>query len=253
MVRDGPNIAGIAALIGDAARAEMLAALLAGPALTATELAGIAGVTRQTASAHLARLVDSQLVDVERQGRHRYFRLAGPEVAHALESLMDVAARTGAMRVRPGPREPALRKARACYDHLAGELGVLMCDSLVAQRLLHRCADQLTLAPAARAFFTPLGINVDVLAQQRRPLCRACLDWSMRRPHLAGALGVALLTRAIALGWARRLRGTRIIEFTPPGEAALRSHFVIPRDAPATHARPPERGALHTPGTASLR
>src|ERR1700733_1316847 len=118
-VKDGPNIVGIAAMIGDHARSDMLTALAGGQALTATELAQIAGVTKQTGSAHLAKLLDTQLVAVETQGRHRYYRLAHRDVAHLLESLMGVAFRTGALRVRTGPREPALRKARVCYDHLA--------------------------------------------------------------------------------------------------------------------------------------
>src|SRR5512147_379530 len=133
---DGPNIARIAALIGDPARAEVLTALMADRALTATELAGIAGVTKQTISAHLAKLLDAGLIAVEHQGRHRYFRLADPDVAGLLESLMGVAFRTGAVRLRSSPREPALRKARICYDHLAGELGVQAYESLLAQRLL---------------------------------------------------------------------------------------------------------------------
>ena len=123
-MKDGPNIVGIAALIGDHARAEVLTALMADRALTATELADVAGVTKQTISAHLAKLVDAGLVAVESQGRHRYFRLADHDVAHLLESLMGVAFRTGAVRARASPREPALRKARVCYDHLAGEVGV---------------------------------------------------------------------------------------------------------------------------------
>src|SRR6476661_1047060 len=132
-MKDGPNIVGIAALIGDHARAEVLTALMADRALTATELAEVAGVTKQTISAHLAKLLDAKLLSVEQQGRHRYFRLADDDVARLLESLMGVAYRAGAVRVRSSPREPALRKARVCYDHLAGDLGVLMYERL-AQR-----------------------------------------------------------------------------------------------------------------------
>jgi DNA-binding transcriptional ArsR family regulator len=129
-MKDGPSIVGIAALIGDHARAEVLTALMADRALTATELAGIAGVTKQTISAHLAKLVDAGLVAVDSQGRHRYFRLADRDVAHLLESLMGVAFRTGAVRARSSPREPALRRARVCYDHLAGEVGVRIYERL---------------------------------------------------------------------------------------------------------------------------
>ena len=131
----GPSIVRIAALIGDHARAEILTALMTGQALTATELADVAGVTKQTVSAHLAKLVDARLLAVESQGRHRYFRLADRDVAQLLESLMGVAYRTGAVRVRSGPREPALRKARVCYDHLAGELGVLVYEGLERKRV----------------------------------------------------------------------------------------------------------------------
>src|SRR5216110_3218203 len=135
-MKDGPSIARIAALIGDHARADTLAALSGGQALTATELAHVAGVTKQTISGHLAKLVDAQLLAVESQGRHRYFRLADRDVAELLESLMGVAERAGAVRLQPGPREPALRKARVCYDHLAGELGVLVYDGLARRRYL---------------------------------------------------------------------------------------------------------------------
>ena len=250
-MHDGPSFTGIAALIGDHARAQMLSELMTGQALTATELAQVAGVTPQTVSTHLAKLVDARLLDVESQGRHRYFRLAGADVAHLLESLMDVAARTGAMRVRPGPREPALRKARVCYDHLAGELGVHVYDSLVARRLLHNTGDTVTLASGARHFFDALGVDVEALAHERRPLCRACLDWSMRRHHLAGAVGAALLRRCLDTGWARRTRGSRVIVFTPPGEAALREHFPLPRvgdDAiTGAHAPPPTPSSTRAP------
>ena len=129
-MKDGPSIASVAALIGDRARADILTALVAGPALTATELAAEAGVTKQTTSAHLAKLLEARLIAVESQGRHRYFRLADRDVAQLLENLMGVAYRAGAVRLRTSPREPALRKARVCYDHLAGELGVLVYDKI---------------------------------------------------------------------------------------------------------------------------
>src|SRR6476661_1783253 len=149
-MKDGPNIVRIAALVGDHARAEILTALMGGEALTATELAGVAGVTKQTVSTHLAKLVDARLLAMESQGRHRYFRLADRDVAGLLESLMGVAYRAGAVRLRSSPREPALRKARVCYDHLAGELGVQVFDSLAAQRLLRKKGGALALTPAGR-------------------------------------------------------------------------------------------------------
>jgi DNA-binding transcriptional ArsR family regulator len=224
-MKDGPSIASVAALIGDRARADILTALAAGSALTATELAAEAGVTKQTTSAHLAKLLEARLIAVESQGRHRYFRLADRDVAQLLENLMGVAYRAGAVRLRASPREPALRKARVCYDHLAGELGVLVYDSLLARRLLRSAGDSLGLSGQGERFFQGFGIDLEALAQRRRPLCRACLDWSARRPHLAGALGAALLTRLLALGWARIAKGSRVVAFTASGENALRERF----------------------------
>jgi len=224
-MKDGPSIATIAALIGDHARAEILTALTGGQALTATELAEVAGVTKQTVSAHVAKLLDANLISVESQGRHRYFRLADHDVAHLLESLMGVAYRAGAVRIRSSPREPALRRARVCYDHLAGDLGVMLYDSLQQRRYVRIDDKQPVLTPAGKRFFAEIGIDVDTLDHGRRPLCRACLDWSVRRHHLAGALGAALLDRCYALGWARRAKDSRVVNFSPAGEQALRERF----------------------------
>jgi DNA-binding transcriptional ArsR family regulator len=226
-MKDGPNIVGIAALVGDHARAEVLTALMADRALTATELADVAGVTKQTISAHLAKLVDAGLVAVESQGRHRYFRLADQDVAQLLESLMGVAFRTGAVRARASPREPALRKARVCYDHLAGEIGVDIYENLLKRRALAPGVDGLDLTAAGRRLFHELRIDIDALARQKRAFCRACLDWSERRHHLAGALGAALLTRLVDLGWAKRARDSRVVLLTPNGERALHQMFGV--------------------------
>lgn len=227
-MKDGPNIVGIAALIGERARADILTALASGQALTATELAAVADITKQTASGHLAKLVDAALVAVESQGRHRYFRLADPDVAALLESLMGVAYRTGAVRLRSSPREPALRKARVCYDHLAGELGVFAFDGLERRRFFKRDAGTLHLTPAGLRFLRGLGVEVDERPGSRRPACRACLDWSERRHHLAGSTGAALLARFHALGWAKREPGTRVVKFSAAGERALRERFQAP-------------------------
>ena len=226
-MKDGPNIVGIAALIGDRARAEVLTALLADRALTATELADLAGVTKQTISAHLAKLVEAKLVAVESQGRHRYFRLADRDVAQLLESLMGVAFRTGALRARASPREPALRKARVCYDHLAGDVGVRIYESLLKRRALVSRASGLDLTPAGRRLFQELSIDTDALSRQKRAFCRACLDWSERRHHLAGALGAALLARFDHLGWTKRAKSSRIVLVTPNGSRALHETFGI--------------------------
>ncbi|OGB25321.1 MAG: transcriptional regulator [Burkholderiales bacterium RIFCSPLOWO2_02_FULL_57_36] len=220
-MKDGPNIVGIAALIGDHARADVLTALMTGQALTATELAEVAGVTKQTISGHLAKLLDASLIEVESQGRHRYFRLANHDVAELLESLMGVAFRTGAIRVRSSPSEPALRKARVCYDHLAGELGVLVYENLLQVRALQLGTAGLELTAVGQQLFQHIGVDVDSLAGKRRTFCNTCLDWSERRHHLAGALGAALLSRIEELGWAKRVKGSRVVAFSATGEKAL--------------------------------
>ena len=221
-MKEGPNIVGIAALIGDRARSEILTALLGGQALTATELTAVADVTKQTMSAHLARLVDAKLVAMQRQGRHRYFRLADDDVAHLLESLMGVAYRTGALRLRSSPREPAMRKARVCYDHLAGDMGVLAFDTIQKRKWLMHDESGLRLSRSGERFFRDLGVQLEAT---RRPLCRLCLDWSARRHHLAGRAGAALLQRCYELGWAKRRRGTRIVDFSAEGEREFRQVF----------------------------
>lgn len=226
-MQDGPNIAGIAALIGDPARANMLTALMHGAALTASELALEAGVTKQTASAHLAKLAQAELVLAEAQGRHRYYRLADRDVATALESLMGVAARAKALRTRPGPKEPALRRARVCYDHLAGDMGVALYEALVKRRWLAQRGGDVTLTARGRAGLEDFGLDIAALDGGARPLCRACLDWSVRRHHLAGGVGAALLQALHDKGWARRRSGTRIVEFTRAGETAFRRVFAI--------------------------
>jgi DNA-binding transcriptional ArsR family regulator len=221
-MKDGPHIAKIAALLGDAARTDALCALLADRALTASELASIAGVTKQTMSAHLAKLLGASLIAVDQQGRHRYFRLANEDVAGLLESLMGVAFRTGAVRLLSSPRDPALRKARVCYDHLAGELGVMAYESLVRNRLLEMSAHDLRPSAAGVAWCQEAGIDTHALLRQRRIYCRACMDWSERRYHLAGSLGAALLSRICELGWAKRDRASRVIHFALKGERRFR-------------------------------
>lgn len=223
----GPDISRIAALIGDPARGNMMSALMGGCALTAGELAREAGVTPQTASSHLSKLAEGGLVTQRRQGRHAYYALAGEEVAELLESLAGLAARNGALRTRPGPREPALRTARVCYDHLAGELGVAMLDSLTARGLVEDREGSLSLSGEGASFMRAFGIETQGLAGGRRPLCKACLDWSVRRSHMGGALGKALLERIYARGWARRLDGTRVVAFSAPGLAAFRQAFPV--------------------------
>jgi DNA-binding transcriptional ArsR family regulator len=222
-MKEGPNIAGIAALIGDPARANVLTALIDGRALTVSELAQAAGVGLPTASGHLAKLAQAGLIEGERQGRHRYFRLSGPDVAQALEALMGLAERTGARRVRTGPREPALRQARACYDHLAGEMAVAMFDALVACGAL-TTDDEPELTAAGEMTFHAFGLDLEMLKRSSRPLCRRCLDWSERRAHLGGALGAAILERLLSEGMARRGDG-RHIHLSATGAALVAEGF----------------------------
>lgn len=211
--------------MGDRARAAILTSLLSGRSLTATELARAAGVSKQTASSHLSKLADARLVAVERAGRHRYFRLADHEVGAAIESLMGLAGHVGAVHAISGPVDPGLRKARMCYDHLAGDLGVLVFDSLVDQNFVRTTDGRATLTEPGEEFCAGLGIDVAMLKSGRRPVCLACLDWSVRRHHLAGALGAAILSRCVALGWARLHKKSRAVFFSALGETALRARF----------------------------
>ncbi|MGI8525459.1 MAG: ArsR/SmtB family transcription factor [Pseudolabrys sp.] len=232
-MREGPDGASLGALIGDPARANILAALMAGKALTAGELAQEAGVAAPTASSHLAKLVDARLLVVEIQGRHRYFRLAGPEVAEAVEAIMGLAARMGRLRSRPGPKDPALRLARCCYDHLAGEMGAALYDALVSQGFVIATSDGIGLSPPGRSYFTVEGIDIGALEAKPRPLCRACLDWSERRHHLAGSLGAALLQLFITRGWARRDKDSRVVHFTPKGTQAFNAFLRVSARGPS--------------------
>lgn len=220
-------VAEIASLVGEPARAAMLGVLMDGRALTAAELAAAAGVTPQTASSHLARLTTAGLLAVEAQGRHRYHRLATPEIAGLIEGIMQVAA---AVRPAPvvGPRDRALRAARTCYDHLAGRLGVALADALAEAGHIELSSDGGIVTEAGIAALERQGIGVEPRGgRSRRVLCRPCLDWSERRAHLAGAVGAALCARAFEAGWVRRLAGTRAVSITPKGARAFRERFGV--------------------------
>ena len=226
-----------AALVGDPARANMLAALMDGRALTATELARAAGITPQTASGHLARLTGAGLLAMERQGRHRYHRLASLDVARMLESIMSVAAGSGGPdgigRRAPivvGPRDKALRRARTCYDHLAGQIAVAMTDRMLERGQVDFSADGGMLTERGVGFLRDIGVDIDALAERTarrggRIFCCPCLDWSERRSHIAGAVGAALCQACFTQGWLRRMDGTRAVSVTPAGQMALRRAF----------------------------
>ena len=224
-MKDGPVIAAVAALLGDPARANMLTALMDGRALTVSELAQAAGIALPTASGHVAKLEAARLLLGEKQGRHRYLRLSGPDVAHVLESLMGLAQRTGAVRVRTGPRDSALRAARVCYDHLAGEHSVGLMQALLRQRWVTG-ETELRVTEAGRGRLVSIGLDMDGVERGRRPVCRRCLDWSERRSHLGGALGAAVLAHVVAQRWARREDG-RVLRFSAAGAGAFASAFGI--------------------------
>lgn len=222
-----PSIAEIAALVGNPARANVLNALLDGRALTAGELARAAGVSAQTASGHLARMTEARLLSLARQGRHAYYRLASPLVGQMLEAIMAVAA-DGTSLAQPRWRGgEALRNARTCYDHLAGRLGVALADALVASRHVELSQDGGMVTAAGEDFLAGFGLDLDRLGKGRRVFCRPCLDWSERRPHLAGALGAALAARSFDLGWIGRLRDTRAVEIRREGERGFAQTFGI--------------------------
>jgi hypothetical protein len=202
----------------------MLNALMGGTALTASELALEAGVSLPTASSHLSKLMEGGLLTLASQGRHRYYGLAGPQVAGMIEAITGVAEAVGPKRVRPGPRDGAMRVARVCYDHLAGEQAVAMLDRLVEKDILLRDDREIRLGPSASSHFAAIGIDVD--AKPRRPVCRACLDWSVRRSHLAGTLGAAILDKILLEKWARREKDSRAVIFSPPGKQAFEKVFL---------------------------
>ncbi len=207
-----------AALIGDPTRATFLTALCDGRVLPASELAQRAGVSASTASVQLAKLVEGGLLEVERNGRHRYYRLADPSIATAIESLAVIAPRRPASSLRQARVGSELQAARTCYDHLAGALGVALFDALQGQRLL---TPELEVTKRGAKRFGELGLDVDELAKQRRPLTRRCLDWTERRHHLAGSLGAALADRCFELGWLERLPSNRAVRVTEKGRRGL--------------------------------
>lgn len=225
-MKDGPDLARIANLVGDPARANMLTALMTGSSLTASELATEAGVSLPTASSHLAKMMDGGLLSLASQGRHRYYGLAGPQVAGMLEAIMGVAASLGPQRVRPGPREATMREARVCYDHLAGEHAVKMLDSLLVRKLLVRDGKEIRLGKDGASHFAATGIDVDGAGKSRRPVCRDCLDWSVRRSHLAGTLGAAILDKILVEKWARREKDSRVVTFSPKGKQEFARVFL---------------------------
>ncbi len=224
---NAPQIAEVAALVGDPARASMLCALLGGRALTATELAHVAGVSPQTTSGHLGKLHAAQLIALMKQGRHRYYRLAGPQVAQMLEGIMNVALQ-GPPRYQPKTRlDEAMRHARTCYDHFAGTLGVGLADCLTERELVVLGNEAGEVTPSGLQFLAKLGVDLSAARARRRVFCRPCLDWTERRPHIGGAVGAALAQRCFELKWVERVRDSRALHITPAGRRSLMEHFAL--------------------------
>ncbi|MEM9625856.1 MAG: helix-turn-helix transcriptional regulator [Pseudomonadota bacterium] len=222
------RFAEIAALVGDPTRASMLHALLDGRALTAAELAAVAGVTPQTASGHLSRLAEAGLMAVVKQGRHRYHRIASSNVADMMESIMRVAADASprTRKFRTGPKDAALRLGRTCYDHLAGTLAVALADAMIEKGFVELGDEAGVVTERGMAFLSKLGLD-DRNAGKKRVFCHPCLDWSVRRPHLAGRVGSALRHHSFERGWIRRVDDSRAVAITPKGGIAFREHFGI--------------------------
>jgi DNA-binding transcriptional ArsR family regulator len=223
----GPIIAEIAALVGDPARATMVSALLDGRALNASELAAAAQITPQTASSHLAKLTAAGLLSVVRNGRQRHFRLASPAVVAMIEGIVAVALEKRP-RYRPLSRQArALSAARICFDHLAGRLSVELTDSLVARELIVLGDEVAEITTAGGRFLTGFGVELRAGRLLRRRASRLCLDWTERRPHLAGMVGAALTTRYFELGWMERVPGTHAVIVTPSGRRGFQKTFGV--------------------------
>lgn len=222
-----PNISIIARLIGEPTRARILTALMGGKALTATELAIEAEITPQTASSHLNKLVAGQLLVVRKQGRHKYFQLEGPDVAELLEKLLNITSKVTLPNIATGPSDLKLRRARVCYDHLAGELSVALYDSLVSNNYIMGKNSETFITEAGRDFFKGIGIDFNHLTKSKRPFCKSCLDWSERRNHLAGSLGQWILNDIIKKGWASKDLDSRVIQFNKKGLELFHNRYGI--------------------------
>jgi DNA-binding transcriptional ArsR family regulator len=239
----GPLIAEIAGLVGEPARATMLSALLDGRAFTATELASAARVTPQTASTHLAKLTEAGLVTAVRDGRYRYFRLASPRIAEMLDGIMAVALENRP-RYRPLSRQAReLSAARICYDHLAGRLSVDLADSLITHEYIVAGDGTAEITRAGTRFLTEFGIDLSALSSSRRHFCRLCMDWTERRPHIAGAVGAAITKRCFELGWTERMKHSSAVIVTASGKRGFRETFGIgmPEATPSSSIAAPIR------------
>lgn len=220
-----PNIAEVASLIGDPSRSAMLLCLLGGKALPASELARVARITPQTASSHLAKMVEGGLLVHESFGRHRYYRLANPEVGQALEALNAIAPPKLIRSLRESDQSKALHFARTCYDHIAGEVGVALIDKMLAIGLVTEEGQDFVVTPDGAKWYGDFGINLGDIRRGRRHFARQCLDWSERRHHMAGALGAAVTSRLFDLKWMEQIPGGRSVRVTHDGFLGFESEL----------------------------
>ena len=225
-----PDIAHILTLIGEPARATILLVLLSGEALPASELAQQCRLTPQTISSHLAKLIAGELLVVAPQGRHRYYRLARPEIAEMLEAIQRVAPRCPVRTLRQSEEAKALCRARTCYDHLAGKLGVLLTRALCERGVLQYESRQFHLTERGKVWCSEIGLDWQLAARRRRAFALPCLDWSERRDHLAGALGAAIARHCFDQDWLRRIRSSRAVAITESGHDALTRYFALSAD-----------------------
>ena len=221
------QIAYISSLVGDPVRSSVLWQLLDGRAYTASELATGAATSPQNISMHLGKLLRANLLAVESQGRHRYYRFARQEVAYAIEALANLVPANTRPNAPHQDADTAIRYCRSCYDHLAGKIGVLIADNLLKEKIIRLPAQAYTLTPKGQSFFEGLGIDIGTLQQQRRAFARPCLDWSERKYHLSGSLGAALLSQMLERDWLRRTKHSREMIVTAKGRKALKEHFRI--------------------------
>lgn len=221
------DLAAVGQVLGDTHRARFMLALMGGQELPAGELASRVGISSSLASAHLAKLVQSGLVTVRKQGRHRYFQLAGPAIAQAVEALLAIAPHCSATGLTSVTRGQALQRARTCYDHVAGRLGVALADSFEQHKFITVAASGWTLTSQGERRLSTLGVDVGTMRQGRRPVLRPCQDWTERRAHMAGALGQALADCFLRLEWVRRSASSRALVVTAVGERQLLAQFAI--------------------------
>lgn len=218
----------IASLIGDPTRATILWTLLDGKAFTATELAIAADTSPQNISMHLNKLVQAQLLCVESQGRHKYYKFARKDIAYAIEAMANLIPVEIDQKAKTNTIEVPVKYCRSCYDHLAGKIGVAVTDSLIDQKIIIDHGKNFELSANGQAWFTDLGINISGLKQLRRSFLRPCLDWSERRRHMAGALPAALLDKMLNEDWIRKMQNSRAIVITAKGQQMIDKHFKLP-------------------------